>query len=160
MKRNDRATPGALPELGADIPGLMPAGRVMETPAVYTPEPDALLTAEQVGQRLGLTPQTVRKMGNDGRLQPVRLGHNIVRFRQVQIDAMIDMAQLGREAERAAREGEAETKHAEHLLDETWIRDAIEQLKAASQFAAEHGETQLAKLWDLTALKLAQVELS
>jgi excisionase family DNA binding protein len=56
---------------------------------------DRLLTARQVGDRLGLTPETVLRWTRRGDLPGFRLPGGAIRFRAAELDAWLDAHATG-----------------------------------------------------------------
>jgi predicted DNA-binding transcriptional regulator AlpA len=51
---------------------------------------EPLLSADQVGDLLGITPRTVKRLAADGALTRVVLGHRTTRYRQSDVAALIE----------------------------------------------------------------------
>lgn len=50
---------------------------------------DRLLTAKQVGEILGVTPETVKRWGRKGILPSIRLNSRLVRFSEIAVQQWI-----------------------------------------------------------------------
>lgn len=60
---------------------------------------DRLLTTRQVAEYVGLSPETVLRRYRTGELRGIRLGSNVLRFRESELEAWLDSLQ------RSARSG-------------------------------------------------------
>ena len=60
---------------------------------------ERLLNAEQVAEVLGVSVRTVHRLVEDGRLEPVRLGHRTVRYRPANVAALVAAHEAGGEAD-------------------------------------------------------------
>lgn len=67
------------------------ASETLHASATLRTAPERLLfNALEVAEMLGVTESWVRKATADGRLRPVRLGRNVVRYRRQDVEALID----------------------------------------------------------------------
>lgn len=51
------------------------------------------VTVAEAARYIGVTPQTVYNMINDGRLRPYRLGERVLRLRLAEVDAAMEQAE-------------------------------------------------------------------
>jgi excisionase family DNA binding protein len=81
---------------GAGIPveSLPPernwAQRLADVARGFHPVPDRLLTTRQVAEYLGFSPETVLRRYRAGELVWIRLGSNVLRFRESAVEAFLE----------------------------------------------------------------------